>query len=184
MIAVMHYACAAGDAAARGATVDDALARHLARIAEASRGGGFQVRACWRNSVLALAMLDDPTGAARYVEGWVVCATGLVIEHGWVERPGLPETGPGPQILDVTLGMRPDAVTLLAGATYCAGVAYAHAATSERIAQGQQPPFVWTGNGFGGFRHAAYRQAHHRAMTLATGASPWDDVRLRGDTRG
>lgn len=39
---------------------------------------------CWKNALLAVAVLDE----ALYVEGWVVTDLSLLVEHGWVEADG------------------------------------------------------------------------------------------------
>jgi hypothetical protein len=39
---------------------------------------------CWRNAIIGLAVLPE----AYYVEGWIITASGLVVEHAWLELDG------------------------------------------------------------------------------------------------
>ncbi|AWM39839.1 hypothetical protein GobsT_17900 [Gemmata obscuriglobus] len=53
---------------------------------------GDRIRAvpkqCWFNARRAVMRLKDFAGAS-YVEGWAVCDSGMMIEHGWVVRDGV-----------------------------------------------------------------------------------------------
>ncbi len=66
-----------------GMVIDRELSKRIARQKGASRGKS----ACWYNAVKNLLMVDSLAGGA-YVEGFVVCPSGRVISHGWVEING------------------------------------------------------------------------------------------------
>lgn len=65
---------------------------------------GQRIRAvpkqCWFNSRRAVMRLKDFAGTS-YVEGWAVCDSGMMMEHGWVVRDGV--------LLDPTLPTGVDA---------------------------------------------------------------------------
>jgi hypothetical protein len=119
---------------------------------------------CWRNAALTASAMPNVT----YVEGWVVDTANqamMPIEHGWVER----EDG---TILDPTLYFWP----ARSRPHYFAGVRYTAKEIRAQLADKNELPFVWKGNGWGGLRHPAYNKARRDCLEYSEFMEGFEEI--------
>ncbi len=126
--------------------VNFALSRQLAEQVKAIP------KECWRNAYLALTCL--PT--AKYVEGWAITASGLMVEHGWLEYEG--------EIVDPTFSLG-DSREKLQATAYFPGVRYCLDEAMGLLAKRDgQLPLVWA-HGWGGMDCPEYAEAYEQALS-------------------
>lgn len=67
----------------------------LSREVAQRKGANRKKQACWHNAARNLLEFDD-LATGIYVEGFVVCPDGRIVEHGWIELEGaIIDTTPG-----------------------------------------------------------------------------------------